>query len=216
MKVWRILCGIVGTLFGIAAVILMVGSVGLALKSLDKPVELAGIPEEAMALSEELMEAVARGDLQAAGNMMYGQPSLGVDREPEDEMGKRVWQKFIGSITYEFTGDCYATDSGISRDATITTLDIAKAVPGLRDRIQTELNRRVAEAENMDDLYDENNNFHEAMVMEIFDQAVTEALKEQTPSIQRAITMNLVYRDGQWWVVPDQALLKAISGNMAG
>lgn len=216
MKAWKIFCGILGSLLGIAGVVLMVGSVGLALKSLNAPVKLAGVPEEAMACSEQLMEAVARGDYAAAGELLYGRPNLGVDRLPEDELGKQVWQKFLDSISYEFTGDCYATDSGISRDAVITTMDIYEAAPGLHDRIQTELQRRVAEAEDMTQLYDEDNNFREEMVQQIYAQAVEEAVKENTPSIRREITMNLIYRDGKWWVVPDQALLKAISGNMIG
>lgn len=216
MKVWKILCGIAGWLLGIAGVVLMVGSVGLALKSLDAPVKLAGVPQEAMECSEKLMEAVAEGDYQAAEGLLYGQPNLGVEGLPEDELGKKVWQKFLDSITYEFTSDCYATDSGISRDAVITTLDIYAAAPGLQERIQSELQRRVAEAEDMTQLYDENNNFREEMVAEIYSQAVEEAVKENTPSVRHEITMNLIHRDGQWWVVPDQALLEAISGNMIG
>lgn len=216
MKVWKVLNVLIGAVFGAAGMVLLVGSVGLALRSLDAPVKLAGVPEEAMACSEELMEAVAEGDYVKAGSMFYGQPDLGVTGQPQDEMGRKVWQKFLNSISYEFTGDCYATDSGISRDATITTTDIEAAAPGLKDKIQAELSRRVAEAEDMTQLYDDNNNFHEEMVLEIFNQAVEEALQENTPSIQREITMNLIYREGQWWVVPDQALMQAISGNMAG
>lgn len=216
MKIWKIFSEVIGSIFGLAAMLILVGSVLLALNSLDAPVRLAEVPMEAMEQSEKLLEAVAAGDYASAGKLLYGQPDLGVNGEPEDKMGKLVWDKFLDSISYEFTGDCYATDSGISRDAVITTLDISTVAPGLRERIQKELDRRVAEAEDMSELYDENNNFREKMVMEIFDEAVEEALKQETPSIRREITMNLIFRDGRWWVVPDEALLQAISGNMAG
>lgn len=216
MKVWKIFSAVVGTLLGIAATGLMVWSVSLAFRSLDAPVQLTQVPQGAMDRSQQLMDAVAAGDFDTAGSILYGQPDLGVQGRPEDQLGQQLWDKFLKSISYEFTGECYATDSGISRDAVITTLDIANGAPGLKERIRKELDRRVAEAEDMSQLYDEQNNFREELVNEIYSQAVAEAVAEQTPTIRRQVTLNLIFRDGQWWVVPDQALLRAISGNMAG
>lgn len=216
MKAVKYFSAVIGVIFGLAGTALMVGSVLLALNSLDAPVRLSEVPEEAMACSEELMEAVGRGDYETAGNLLYGQPDLGVSREPEDEMGRRVWQAFLDSITYEFTGDCYATDSGISRDAAITTLDISSVAANLQERVKTILDKQVAEAEDMDALYDENNNFREDMVMAALSKAVTDALAEDTTTTRREVTLNLIFREGSWWVVPDQALLQAISGDMAG
>lgn len=216
MKVARFFGVLVGIVFGIAGIVVMAGSVGLAVKSLDAPVRLSETPVAAMERSEELMEAVSRGDFEAAGNCLYGQPNLGVDRQPEDDMGKKIWDAFVSSISYEFTSDCYATDSGISRDASITSLDIASAGTKLQSRVKAILDKQVAEAEDMTQLYDENNNLREEMVMAALSQAVNDALKEDTTTITRDVTMNLIFREGQWWVVPDQALLQAISGNMAG
>lgn len=216
MKVAKISGILAGVLFGIAGIVLMAGSVGLALKSLDAPVRLSETPVAAVERSEELMEAVARGDYDTAGNCLYGQPDLGVSREPGDEMGQKIWAAFIDSITYEFTSDCYATNSGISRDASVTCLDIASVGPKLQERVKTILDKQVAEAEDMSQIYDEDNNLREDMVMAALSQAVTDALEEDATTITRDVTMSLIFRDGQWWVVPDQALLQAISGNMAG
>lgn len=216
MKVAKVFGVLAGVILGIAGIIVMVGSVGLAVKSLDAPVRLSETPVAAMERSEELMEAVARGDFEAAGSCLYGQPSLGVDRQPEDDMGQKIWAAFVDSIRYEFTSDCYATDSGISRDASITSLNIASAGTKLQSRVKAILDKQVAEAEDMAQLYDENNNLREEMVMAALSQAVSDALREDTTTITRDVTMNLIFRDGQWWVVPDQALLQAISGNMAG
>ena len=43
-----------------------------------------------------------------------------------------------------------------------------------------------------------------------------DALEEDAKSKEQTLTVNLVYKKGQWWVVPDQALLSAISGGIAG
>lgn len=213
-KAWNLFSALVGSLLGLAAAALLVWSVSLAFRSLDAPVRLSEAPQEAMDCSQALMDAVAAGDFEAAGQLLYGQPDLGAQGEPEDLLGKLVWEKFRNSISYEFTGACYATDSGICRDAVITTLDISAAAPGLKGRVRQLLDEKVAQAEDMSQLYDENNNFREDMVMEIYHQAVTEAVAQDTPAIQRQVRLSLIFREGQWWVVPDQALLAAISGNM--
>ena len=46
-------------------------------------------------------------------------------------------------------------------------------------------------------------------------QAVVQALAEDGQLVTRDVTLNLICRDGQWWAVPDQALLQAISGGVA-
>ena len=41
---------------------------------------------------------------------------------------------------------------------------------------------------------------------------MTQALSEDAQTVTRDVTLGLIYQDGAWWVVPDQALLKIISG----
>lgn len=216
MKLDRIFGRILGLVFGLAGAALMIGTVVLAFKSLNAPVKLAQVPQEAVDCSVRLMDAVAAGDYETVGDCLYGQPSLGADRQPEDAMGQKVWQAFLSSISYEFSGDWYATDAGMGRDAVITTLDLSAATDGLKDRVQAGLNKKVAEAEDMTELYDDSGSFREALVMEVLDQAVDDTLKKNTQTVSRQVTLSLVFREGRWWVVPDQALLQAISGNMAG
>ena len=53
------------------------------------------------------------------------------------------------------------------------------------------------------------------LVEEVLSQAVVQALAEDGQLVTRDVTLNLICRDGQWWAVPDQALLQAISGGVA-
>lgn len=202
-------------IFGFLGTVLMLGSVVLCLVSLDEPVKLAETPAAAAACSEELMEAVAAGDYAAAANVIYGQPDLGVDREPADPAGVMIWDAFVDSISYEFKGPCYATDSGIARDAAITALDIPSVTEKLAQRAHALLTKRVETATDMAQLYDEENNFREDLVAEVLREAVVQALAEDGQLVTQDVTLNLIYRDGQWWAVPDQALLQAISGGVA-
>ena len=46
-------------------------------------------------------------------------------------------------------------------------------------------------------------------------EALDQAMREDARVVTAAVTVELVHRDGQWWVVPDAALLTALSGGLA-
>ena len=52
----------------------------------------------------------------------------------------------------------------------------------------------------------------EELVNQALLEAARQALDESAETVTRDVTLNLIYRDGAWWVVPDQALLQIISG----
>lgn len=212
MKITKLFSG----LFAVLGVILMLGTAVLSLSSLNRAPQLLTPPEAALAQSEAVMAAVAQGDYTSAGNLMYGQPSLGVDREPADAVGVLIWDAFVDSFTYEFTGDCYATDSGLARNVTVTTLDISSVTANLKARSEALLEQRVAEAEDVTEIYDQNNNYREEFVMQVLYDAAQQALQEDAAYLTQELTVSLVYQQEQWWVMPEQALLRAISGGIAG
>lgn len=201
-------------IFALLGTVLMVGTAALCLISLDADVKVKKLPDEAVECSEKLMEALDSGDYAVVGSLLYGQPDLGADREPADEMGELVWSAFTDSISFAFAGECYATNSGFSRDATITTLDISGVTGALTERAHALLTARVEAAQEMSEIYDEENNFREDLVNEVLREALAQALAEDAQTVTYDVTLNLIYREDQWWVVPDQALLQAISGGV--
>jgi hypothetical protein len=66
---------------------------------------------EAQALVTEAMDTLCRGDFSAVEQYLLDNPSLGVDREPEDAAGALIWEAFVRSLSYQLSGDCYATDT---------------------------------------------------------------------------------------------------------
>ena len=120
------------------------------------------------------------------------------------------------SLEYEFNGDFYATDTGIARDVTITSLELASVTENLGSRSQELLARRVEKAEDVSQIYDENNEYREDFVMTVLFDAAYQSLKEDARMTRQRVTLNLVFRQGEWWVLPDSALLSAISGGTAG
>lgn len=197
-------------IFAVLGMGILLGSVYFCLTSLNANAIMVQMPTEAQACSENLMSAVQNGDYTAASGYLYGQVDLGVNREPGDDLGKLLWEAFEESITYEFIGDCYATTTGVARDVQITTLDPNSVNLRLAQRVE-----EMAESEEVM-IYDQEGNIQEDVLHQLMLDALTEALEQDVSSVTRKVQLNLVYQNGQWWVVPDAALLQAISGGVAG
>jgi hypothetical protein len=102
----------------------------------------------------------------------------------------------------------------VALNAGISALDLDSVTANLRDRARSSMEERIAQAEDTDDIYDENNEYREEFVMAALYDAAREALEQDARQITWELTLNLVYENGQWWIMPDQALLRAISGGI--
>ena len=202
-----------GLVFALAGLAVAGFTVKLSMDNLSSiPVLLAPV-EEAEQQAVKLMDAVAAGDYAAAETLILGNPKLGVDRDPADAAGVLIWNAFVESYAYELVGESYATDSGIAQNVRVSYLDIGSVTVNLRSRSQTLLEERVAQAEDVNQIYDEKNDYKEEFVMAVLNDAVKDALKEDAKMTGMEFTLNLVY-DGDWVVVSDSALMAAISGGI--
>jgi len=206
----------VAAVFGAIGLVLALVTVVVSLRALDAPTVLVSVPEDAVERTTALMTAVSVGDFDEAEKMLYGMPDLGMDREAADEAGRLIWDAFVDSIDYEFSGDFYATDVGFARNVTITTLELTSVTETLKERSQELLEKRVETAEDVSQVYDENNDYREDFVMDVLFDAVYQSLEEDARYRSWDVTLNLVYHQDQWWIRPDQTLIAAISGGTAG
>lgn len=197
--------------FGVLGAVVMVFSIGLCLLSLNRTPVIREMPEGAVLCSETLMEAFLAGDYAAASEVIYGQPELGSRWNPQDFNGQRIREAYISSLDYAFQGECYATDSGLCRDVSVTYLDISSITDAISRHAHGLMTDRVASAQTMDELYDASGNFRPELVQGSLDHAVTLAMAEGK-TVTKQITLKLICRDGQWWAVPEDALLTAMSG----
>jgi len=203
-------------IFAAVGLLLAAAAVALSLSCLRAEPVLVSVPEDAEQCAQSLMDAICRGDFAAAERRLYGTPDLGVDRPAADDVGQLIWKEYVDSLEYAFDGEFYATDSGIARDVTITALELASVTQTLGQRSQDLLARRVEKAEDVSQIYDENNEYREEFVMNILFDAAFQSLQEDARYSSQKVTLNLVFRQGKWWVMPDPALLSAISGGTAG
>jgi len=161
-----------------------------------------------------MMDAVCAGDYTGAGQQMYGTPSFGPDREAAEAVSVLYWDAFSESITYELVGECYAEGNYLIQKIRITCLDFDSITENLRTRFQTLLEQQVANAWDTSEVYDENNNFREDMVMALLYQAAEECLREDAAMVTMEVAVKLTYEQGQWWILPEKELLEAITGGV--
>lgn len=210
MRKMNFLSGLFG-LLGFCAVGL---GLFLAMGNRDAKPVLLTAPEAARTQITRTMDALCQGDYDTAGENLHGNPDLGMTREAAEPVGALVWDAFVESFAYELSGDCYTTDGGLAQDVVIRGLDIDSVTENLGARSQALLEQRVENAENPAQLYDENNDFREDLVMEVLFEAARQALEQDAEEKTWEITVNLVYENGQWWILPENALLEAISGGI--
>lgn len=212
MKIRYVFC----VLFALAGLFLGALTVHVSFTYRQADTVLLEAPEDANTALTDVMDAVCAGDYETAQNLLYGQPTLGVDREPEDAVGKLFWNAFVSSLRYELSGDFYATDSGLARNVTVTCLDVSSVTANLGQRSRAEMERMQAQTEDISQVYDENHEFREEFVMQALLQAAQQALAEDAQTKTVTFTANLVFQDGRWQMVCDSAFLRAISGGLSG
>lgn len=202
--------------FAALAIVLAVMTVVVAFGSLHATPVMLSKTEAAADQAKAMLDAVCQGDFDTADDMLHGSPDLGAGRTPKDAVGVLLWDAFVESLDYEITGECYADSQGLALDVTITSLELASVTETLAQRSEAMLPSYVEAARDVSQVYDENNNYREDFVLGVLYDAAEAALKEDARYTTSSITLHLIYQQGQWWIMPEQGLLKAISSGIAG
>ena len=164
--------------------------------------------------AEALMDRLCRGDYAGASACCLGNPAL--DPAPRTETEKQLWQAFSDSLEYTLVGSSYATAQGVAQDVTFRSLLLPSVTRNLRQRAETLLARRVAEAKTMAEVYEENLSYREDFLQAVLNDAVKEAIEEDGCSLEQTLTLQLTCDRGRWQVMPDAALLNAVCGGIPG
>lgn len=214
MKINNRKIGFFSVIYGILGTVLAVGCICLALMNRNASPVLVRQPQAAMDQVRTMLDSLCDGSYDTISGCLYGQPDLGLDRKAEDPVGQLFWEALSGSFSYELGEELHATDSGVALDVTIHALDLSSVTKNLRDRARTEMEQRIGQAEDTSEIYDENNDYREDFVLEALYAAARDALAQDAEQVSWDLTLNLVYENGQWWIMPEQDLLRAISGGI--
>lgn len=191
----------------------LAGAAALALTCRNCPVALPRVPEQVEAAAQAFGEGLAQGDLAAVSSLIEGNPEL--DPAPEDPVLALAWEHYARSLSLEFFGNWYATNSGICRDAIVTALDIPAALALAGERYLELLTTRVNESV-LEDIRGEDGSYDPDFVFGVLAEALGQVLEESPCTLQRQLSLTFVFREGRWLVRPDAGLQNVFSGCMAG
>ena len=198
--------------FACIGIVLLIGSMGFLLWNRNAGVRVLELPQEAVAVSEDFVQALNEGNLEAAAQLMYGQPDLGVQGVPEAPETALLWDAFRSSIAFELTADWAVEQGSFVCSGTITHLDVSTIVGKFPERAKSLMDQKIAAAENLTEIYDEQNNFRQELVEQVLQEALQQTLAQDGETATRDVSLKLVNRDGRWWVIPHQNLLQILTG----
>ena len=198
-------------MFFAAGTVLLVGSVVMSFAALSRPAKAVKPTQEANACAQSVIRALDDGDLSKVEEYFYGKPTLGLEREPATAEGKQIWNAYRDSITVTTDGYCYGEGTNIYQTAKVTAMDITGTLSQWDKGAGELLKQKIDAAEDPAVLLDEGGDVPQTLKDELCAQALTQVLAD-AKTVTTRITFQLMEQDGQWWVLPDQAMLDVLSG----
>lgn len=210
MKISKLFSG----LFALLGIAVSALTVLLCLNVLDKTPILLQEPHAAVSRVDKLFQSICHDDYEQASSLLYGTPDLGSGAPDSGAVSTMIWEAYVDSLGYELYGDCTPTQDGLTQQVRISYLDISSVTDGLQERSRVLLQQRISQAEDVEQIYDENNEYRQDFVDAVVTDATREALTQDARYVEAELTIHLVFDQGQWWILADEELMQAISGGI--
>ncbi len=178
-------------LFAFLAAFAATTTILVCFTALTAPARVLAPSENAAARVEDFMGAVCNGDFGEANAMLLGQSALEESQGFPDPRSAVLWDVYIDSLSCGPIGGGYPTDHGLAWDLTVTRADL----PAL--------------AQALDARYPEDG---DAVTEETLKACLDQLGEEAPAAVTGTLTLELVRNDGQWWILPDNALLDLLTG----
>lgn len=204
---------IAAAVLAVAGSLLLVGSVIGCLSAVNKAATPVPQPEGVREFALEFLDTLDKGDFSGVEKCLYGSPDFGLEKEPDTESGRQLWQAYRDSVDVEYSDYCYSEGTNIYQSAKVTTLDLSAAMGKLNSTAAEILKTTLETAEDPTALLNEDGTIPDTLRQLALSQALTQVLAEGT-TVTREMNVRLVKEDGQWRVVPDGALLAVLSAGL--
>ena len=169
-------------------------------------------PEKARQCAEEFLQAVNDGSLAEAADYLPDPSALGEVPEDADPIAGLVWDTYRTQLDAELVSGLYTTADGLCMDMELTALDVDDVVEKIGTLAVERMQERVAAASDMSELYGDDGQYRPELVDDVLQQAALETLMCDLPTVTTGITLHLTQSGEAWKVIPDRALINALSG----
>ena len=169
-------------------------------------------PEKAKQCAEEFLQAVNDGSLAEAADYLPDPSALGEVPEDADPIAGLVWDTYRTQLDAELVSVLYTTADGLCMDMELTALDVDDVVEKIGTLAVKRMQERVAAASDMSELYGDDGQYRPELVDDVLQQAALETLMCDLLTVTTGITLHLTQSGEAWKVIPDRALINALSG----
>lgn len=169
------------------------------------------LPEERTA---EFFEYIVNADYTAAEEIIGVGASLGLSTEPQDSVGKLVFDALRESFSYELCGECTVSGVDAAQRVKITYLDIPAVTAAQKEPTKARLEQYVEQAQLSSEVFDESGAFrYDVAIRALYE--VTEEILENAGEyyVSEEIEVKLSYSGNQWYLQPGEELYRILSGN---
>lgn len=170
-----------------------------------------GHPEDA---ANAFFGALEEGDY--SGASAYCSPALPAENYPEEEDEALVYAALRSSWHWTPSANAVRKRNHATITGQLRVLDLAALSEGLNEDVNAALAERVSNARLGSEIYNEDGSYRDEAVTEVWLSVLSKRL--ETPESYyhtTELTVELVYRNGQWFVQTDEALMRALSGGAA-
>ena len=205
----RKMSSIVLSIMGVLSIIAGIFAVFWGLQA--EPVILRE-PEKARQCAEGFLKAINDGSLAEAADYLPDPSVLGEVPEGADPIAALIWDTYRTQLNAELVSGLYTTADGLCMDMELTALDVDDAVEKIGTLAVERMQERVAAASDMSELYGDDGQYRPELVDDVLQQAALETLMCDLPTVTTGITLHLTQSGEAWVVIPDRALINALSG----
>lgn len=157
-------------------------------------------------------DAVLAEDYETAYACLGNYDSLGLENPPAGENARMVYDALKDSYDYALSGEARIDKLTAVQSVRFRFLKVADIENSVQDG--TERNLQNAVKNNPKDLvYDEDNNFLPEVANAAYSEALAAVLRNSASYYNSVmLDIQLEYRDSQWYIICDQAMMDALMG----
>lgn len=203
----NLLWGLLAILFGSSAVLLTAVGCGVG-TVYAKP---AGEPRAAVT---GFFDALVTGEYDTAYSLMKDYAGLGLEKEPESEAARLIYDALKQSYHYALIGDCQISMLTATQRVSMRYLDVKQLTSGLQELTQEKL-KTIVQTRDRDQVYDDKDQYLPAVTQEAYTDALKQVLKN-TKSCYTQVEFDLTveYSGGKWQLLTAPELLLALTGGI--
>jgi len=158
-------------------------------------------------------DSVIAGDYATAYTYLNDYSSLGLENAPESENARLAYAALMDSYSYSVSGKASVNRLEATVPVRLRYLDL----PSFEQSVASRTNDNLAEFVKNNPIsmvYDENDQYLPSVTEKAYADALTFVLdKAETYYSSVELNIKLEYADGQWRIMSDNALHKALAGN---